>query len=65
MEILRFQNNVCSTWLPHLQLAVCYDRIGEHQLASKHNESALKVKPKDPRMLANKKYFDELTSNGN
>lgn len=41
MEILSFQNYVCSTWLPHLQLAVCYDRLGNYQLASKHNESAL------------------------
>ncbi|KMY50348.1 tetratricopeptide repeat-containing glycosyltransferase family 2 protein [Peribacillus loiseleuriae] len=63
-EKLSFQNNACSFWLPHLQLAVCYDRLGQYQLASKHNESALLYRPNDPRMLANKEYFDGLTKNG-
>ncbi|PEE75267.1 glycosyl transferase [Priestia megaterium] len=55
---LAFQNHSCSTWLPHLQLTVCYDRLGQHQLAFQHNEKALKYRPQDPRMLSNKEYFE-------
>jgi glycosyltransferase involved in cell wall biosynthesis len=47
----------CSTWLPHLQLCVCYDRLGDYESAYKHNEIALAFCPTDERMLANKKYL--------
>ncbi|MES9774740.1 tetratricopeptide repeat-containing glycosyltransferase family 2 protein [Priestia megaterium] len=57
---LSFQNHSCATWLPHLQLAVCYDKIGQHQLAFQHNEEALKYRPQDSRMLSNKKYFEKI-----
>lgn len=57
-EGLAFQNHDCSTWLPHLQLAVCFDRQGQHHIAYEHNEMALKHRPKDHRMLANKDYFE-------
>lgn len=59
-EGLVFQNHSCSTWLPHLQLTVCYDRLGQHQLAFQHNEKALKYRPQDPRMLFNKEYFERI-----
>ncbi len=59
-ENLAFQNRACATWLPHLQLAVCYDKLGQHQLAYQHNESALQFRPHDSRMLANKKYFEDI-----
>ena len=54
-----FQDHSYTTWLPHLQLAVCYDRLGQFQLGYEHNEKALKYRPKDSRMLANKKYFEK------
>lgn len=60
MHGLAFQNQSCATWLPHLQLAVCYDRIGQYQLAFQHNEKALKYRPKDSRMLLNKTYFEKI-----
>nr|WP_099093072.1 glycosyltransferase [Paenibacillus yonginensis] len=50
----------CSTWLPHLQLCVCYDRLGEHKLAYRHNEQALAYRPTDKRMLQNKSYFETI-----
>jgi glycosyltransferase involved in cell wall biosynthesis len=55
-----FVNPTFSTWLPHLQLAVCYDRVGEHDLAERHNELALAYRPGDERMLANRRYFEGI-----
>ncbi len=55
-----FFNDACWTWLPHLQLCVCYDRLGEHKLAYEHNEMAGKFRPTDPSVLYNKKYFQGL-----
>ncbi|GBF74544.1 glycosyl transferase [Paenibacillus sp. 598K] len=52
-----FANPACSTWLPHLQLCVCYDRLGQYDLAHEHNEQALLYRPSDTRMLANRKYL--------
>ena len=57
---LGFYNPVFSTWLPHLQLCVCYDRIGNHKLAYLHNEVALKYRPNDEILLKNKEYFDSI-----
>ena len=55
-----FSNPACSTWLPELQLCVCYDRIGKHDLAYKHNEMARQYRPDDPRMIHNKKYLQTV-----
>lgn len=53
-------NNDCWTWLPHLQLCLCYDRLGNHKLAYDHNEIARTFKPNDERILYNKRYFESL-----
>lgn len=55
-----FFNDACWTWLPHLQLCLCYDRLGNHKLAYVHNEIASKFRPNDERILYNKKYFQDL-----
>ncbi|MEL1135718.1 glycosyltransferase family 2 protein [Desulfitobacterium sp. THU1] len=52
------QIEACWTWLPHLQLCVCYDRLGRHELAYKHNEIARSYRPEDPQVLHNKKYLE-------
>ncbi|WP_349254191.1 glycosyltransferase [Paenibacillus sp. RC67] len=52
----------CWTWLPHLQLCVCYDRLGKKELANQHNEIAMKFIPNDSRVLANKRYFETVLS---
>lgn len=49
-----------STWLPHLQLAVCYDRIGKYQLANEHNELAYSYHPTHASILSNRQYFSNL-----
>jgi len=50
-------NHACWTWLPHLQLCVCYDRLGQHELAHKHNEIAAFFIPDDPKVLQNRQYL--------
>ncbi|MEI7028195.1 glycosyltransferase [Paenibacillus sp. y28] len=55
-----FYNPACSTWLPHLQLCVCYDRLGNHELAYKHNELARQYRPDDPAILQNKAYLESV-----
>lgn len=50
-------NYSCRTWLPHLQLCVCYSRIGKYQLAHEHNEQAAKYMPDDPRIAHNRKFL--------
>ena len=53
-------NNACWTWLPHLQLCVCYDRLGKHELACKHNEMAAAFVPDHASILYNRNYFEGL-----
>jgi len=55
-----FFEDSCWTWLPHLQLCVCYDKLGERQLAFEHNEIAAKYRPQDERILYNRRYFKGL-----
>jgi glycosyltransferase involved in cell wall biosynthesis len=47
-----------STWFPHLQLCVCYDRIGDFENSYKHNEIAHKYQPDNPHVLHNKSYLE-------
>ena len=61
-DMLGLSNTACSTWLPHLQLCVCYDRIGDHHLASAHNELAAQYRPEDERVLHNRAYFESIFS---
>ncbi len=53
-------NHGCWTWLPHLQLCVCYDKIGKHDLAYKHNEIAAGFVPNHFSVLYNRNYFEGL-----
>lgn len=48
------------TWLPNLQLCVCYDRLGDYELAYHHNELARAYRPDDSRILHNKKYLESV-----
>ncbi|CAI6085449.1 glycosyltransferase [Cohnella sp. JJ-181] len=60
---LGFVNPTFATWLPHLQLSVCYDRIGQYERARLYNERALAYRPGDPRMLQNRAYFQSKLEN--
>lgn len=48
------------TWYPHLQLCVCYYRLGDFQKAYEHNEEAAKYRPTDPSVVSNRQFFGNL-----
>ncbi len=48
----------CYGFVPSLQLCVCYDRMGNRQLAIEYNERAGAFKPNDRSYLYNKQYFE-------
>jgi len=50
----------CWTWMPHLQLCVCYDRLGDPQKAYEHNEIARRYRPNDACILHNKQYLERV-----
>ncbi|MBO7746130.1 glycosyltransferase family 2 protein [Paenibacillus sp. MWE-103] len=52
------QNKACATWLPHLQLCVCYDKLGDYERAYAHNEIARAHRPSDAAVLHNKTYLE-------
>ncbi|WNS45948.1 glycosyltransferase family 2 protein [Paenibacillus sp. MMS20-IR301] len=54
------KNEAYATWLPNLQLALCYDRLGQHERANLFNEAALLHLPSHPSMLYNRNYFRNL-----
>ncbi|MDQ0970813.1 glycosyltransferase involved in cell wall biosynthesis [Neobacillus niacini] len=53
-------NHACWTWLPHLQLCVCYSQLGNHALAYEHNEIARKYFPDHPSILHNKRFLEPI-----
>lgn len=57
---LGFINEVCWTWLPYLQLCVCYDRLKKHDEAFKCNEMAASFVPENESVLYNREYFRTL-----
>jgi glycosyltransferase involved in cell wall biosynthesis len=61
-ENLAMLNNACWTWLPHLQLCVCYSNIGEVNLAIEHNKIAESYYPNHPSIIYNNNYFEKLLS---
>ncbi|WP_199731665.1 glycosyltransferase [Cohnella endophytica] len=55
-----FFNHACWTWLPHLQLCVCYYRLGEYLQAYKHNEIARQYIPDNEKVLFNRRLLEGL-----
>lgn len=60
-----FQNKTFTTWLPHLQLCVLFDRLQQYELANAHNELARTYLPNDEKILHNKTYFDRIFNKEN
>jgi len=54
-----FIDHACWTWVPHIQLCVCYDRLGLYELAFQHNEMAAQFIPNDPSILQNRTYLQD------
>lgn len=59
-RVAMFETTAYSTWVPHLQLCVCYDRVGSRLLAYMHNEQAAKYIPDDERISKNRAYLEPL-----
>ncbi|MGX5481508.1 tetratricopeptide repeat-containing glycosyltransferase family 2 protein [Bacillus thuringiensis] len=55
-----FIRESCYTWLPHLQLCVCYNRINNNEKSIYHNEKAAQFIPNHPSVKYNKDYFNNL-----
>lgn len=49
--------HACWTWLPYLQLCVCYDRMGNYTEAYAANERAAAYLPNDIRIVNNREYL--------
>lgn len=58
-EPLGFVQHDCRGYIPCIECAVCYDRLGDYVLAEHYNMKAGELKPDDPAFLSNKKYFKE------
>ncbi|OQR53164.1 glycosyltransferase family 2 protein [Bacillus sp. CDB3] len=55
-----FLKEPCYTWLPHLQLCICYYRINNNEKSIYHNEQAAKFVPNHPSVKYNIDYFNNL-----
>ena len=53
----------CWTWLPHIQLCVCYYKLGNYQKSYEHNEIARSFVPTDERILYNKSLLEGILKN--
>ncbi len=55
-----FHNRSFSTWYPHLQLCVCYWKLGQLEIAMQHNEKAKLYRPTDRNVLLNEQFFKNV-----
>jgi glycosyltransferase involved in cell wall biosynthesis len=53
----------CWTWLPLVQLSICYYNIGDYKKSYEYNELALKYNPQNEFLLNNRKFFHEIFNN--
>lgn len=60
VSAMALMRHACWTWLPHLQLCVCYNKLGRNDLAKHHNEIAGTYLPDDARIRSNRAYFESL-----
>lgn len=51
--------NDCYNYIPYMQLCICYDKLGNYEIASEYNEKAGLYKPNAKAYLFNKQYFKE------
>ncbi len=49
----------CWGYIPCIECAVCYDRLGEYEKAMVYNQRALEFKPDSVAALSNQQYFKE------
>lgn len=49
----------CYDYIPYMQLCVCYDKLGQYDIADNYNEKAGQCKPESKAYLFNKQYFQQ------
>lgn len=57
---LGFTRADCHSYIPCIELAVCYDKLGQSDKAIEYNERAGAFKPGDASVLYNRNYFNSL-----
>ncbi|MCU6710653.1 glycosyltransferase family 2 protein [Paenibacillus sp. J5C_2022] len=62
LDPMAMLNESCWTWLPHLQLCVCYHKLGRNGLAANHNEAAAGYVPEHEAVRRNQQYFQQLNA---
>jgi glycosyltransferase involved in cell wall biosynthesis len=56
-------NEACWTWLPHIQLCICYYHLGDYEKSYDQNEIARGYRPLDEHVLHNKNHLEKLLKN--
>lgn len=46
-------------FIPHIQLCVCFDRIGDKERAIWNNEEAARIKPDNAAVIHNREWFNQ------
>lgn len=57
-----FHNEAYSTWYPHLSLCACYWQLGNVDKSMEHHEVVREMRPNDPRVLFNQRFFEKYKS---
>lgn len=57
-----FFNDACWTWLPHIQLSICYIKLGDYEKAYEHNNIAKDYRPQDEAILFSENLIKKLIS---
>lgn len=59
-EPTKLYYEACWTWLPHIQLCICYFQLGDYEKSYEHNEKARAYDPDNQFVKNNKKMLEEL-----
>ena len=59
---LSLVNHATYTWIPNIQLCVCYSRLEMYDLANKFNEEAGKFIPDNPMIIHNREFLKDKIS---
>lgn len=55
-----FHSPASYTWLPYLQMCICYSKLGEQDKAYYYNELAASYVPNNAAIEYNRKYFRSI-----
>ncbi|MET3728160.1 FkbM family methyltransferase [Fictibacillus halophilus] len=63
LEVGMLYYDSCWTWLPHIQLCVCYYQLKNYEKSYDHNEEARKLHPSYEHLDNNKKMLEDKMHN--